>query len=282
MVRVRYVAIGLVLLLACVFLIPVVMTFTGSLISAEGSAGGRRIFPQQPTLENYVTVFQYPIVRWFLNSTFVVGGRVIGSLAIATMAAFAVAKYSGRAGRLAVAAIVITIMTPGVVLMVPKFVVAHRLGMYDSYAGLIVPGLFSAGACWFLVKFIRAIPDDMVATGRLDGLGAFGLLRHVIVPMAAPALAALGVLAYASGMQDFLWPLLMTRSPDKYVLPLGVKLVMYLEWMHVFRGADTPRAKNPGILLAGAVIALVPSLAVFLAAQKYFIGGLFHKSTGGE
>jgi len=142
--------------------------------------------------------------------------------------------------------------------------------------------LFSAGACWFLVKFIRAIPDDMVATGRLDGLGAFGLLRHVIVPMAAPALAALGALAYASGMQDFLWPLLMTRSPDKYVLPLGVKLVMYLEWMHVFRGADTPRAKNPGILLAGAVIALVPSLTVFLAAQKYFIGGLFHKSTGGE
>ena len=137
--------------------------------------------------------------------------------------------------------------------------------------------VFAGGSVWFLIKFMSAIPNDLVAMGRLDGLGPFGMLRHVIVPMTVPALTALGAMGVVGAWQSYLWPLLLLRREELMVLPVGVREVI---WYQVLQ--NTQINVNVGIAFAGAVIATLPGLILFLLTQKYFISGLFAKSTGGD
>lgn len=279
----KHVAIGLVCLFGLILLVPLLMMVSGSLIGQDEVTRNQAI-PKRPTFENYVEIFKYPIVRWFCNSAFIAMGGTALSLVVAVAAAFGVAKFKFRGRGLVLAAIALSILAPVLILTIPRFVIIRRLGLYDTFAAVILPMLFSASAVWFLIKFMKVIPDDLINMGRLDGLGPFGLLWHVIVPMAKSALAALGALSVVAAWTEYLWPLLVLQSPQKMVLPVGVREVMFIRWIQdVSTSAGAFGViRNPSILLAGAVIATVPSVAVFLFAQKYFIGGLFSKSTGGE
>ena len=279
----KYVAVGIVLLFACVLLIPAGMTVVGSFMGKEESSGGASIIPRHPTLEAYVTVFEYPFLRWMVNSIVIfVAGFGLG-LAVAIPAAYASAKYLGPVGRVVVMAVVVGIMVPAAVTTIPKFALLYNLGLYDSYAGLILPSITVSTSTWFLIKFMKAIPDDLIAMARLDGLGPLRILRYVIVPMTMPAIAALTALAAVGMFVDVLWPLLMIRSEELFTVSLGLKKVVYLDWKNEqLRMGTSVAGRNPAITLAGTTITLVIPVALFLFFQRYFIGGLFAKSTGGE
>ena len=277
----KYVAIGLVCLFGILLLVPMGMMVSGSLMgNVEGAGRLFRVFPRSPTLDNYRTLLKYPIGRWFFNSTFIAVVSVGGSILVAVATAFGVAKYTFRGRGLVLAAIVLSILTPGYILTIPKFVVVAQLGLFDTYWAMILPGLFAAGSVWFLVKFMNAIPNDLIGMGRIDGLGAFGLLRHVIIPMSTPAIAALAALGVVGAWAEYMWPLLVLHSPELMVLPVGIHEVAFVEWLQdQVRGL---RSMHGGIPLAGAVITTAPGLILFLFTQKFFVGGLFSKKTGGE
>lgn len=279
----KNIAIGFVCLFALILLIPLLMMVSGSLIGQD-EVTRNQVIPRRPTLENYVELFKYPMVRWFFNSAFIAVGGVGMSLAVAVTAAFGVAKFKFRGRGLVLAAIALSILAPALILTIPRFVSIRRLGLYDTFAAVILPMLFAAGSVWFLIKFMKAIPDDLIAMGRLDGLGPLGLLWHVIVPMTKPALAALGALGVVASWAEYLWPLLVLHSPQKMVMPVGVREVMFIRWIREISESAGAFGviRNPTVLLAGAVLTTIPSVAVFLFAQKYCIGGLFTKSTGGE
>lgn len=280
----KHVAIGLVCLFGLILLIPLLMMVSGSFMGQEEApAASSRVIPRHPTFENYVTLFEYPMLRWFGNSAFIAVGGVSLALMVATITAFGVAKFRFRGRELVLAAIVLNILTPALILTIPRFIIIRRLGLYDTYAAMIFPMVFAPASVWFMIKYMKVIPDDLINMGRLDGLGPFGLLWHVIVPMAKTGIAALGALGIVSSWQEYLWPLLVLKSPEKLVLPVGVREVMFMQWIKdMSRAGGLGLTANHSILLAGAVIATVPAVILFLFTQKYFIGGLFARSTGGE
>ena len=273
----RYVAIGLVCILGLILAVPLVMMFSGSLIPIEENIGApNRVFPRNPTLENFGKLRGWPIGLWFFNSSFTALMKVGGAMVVTTMAAFGISKFQFRGRSVVMATIVVSFVFSGFGTTMPKYLVCRSLGLFDSYAALIVPSLGSAMWVWFLVKFMRSIPNDLIAMGRLDGLGPFGLLRHVILPMSAPPLAGLAGLAIVGSWQGYLWPLIITRSKYLTVLPVGIREVVWLDQLvRLDKG-------NPGITLAGAVIVTIPGIILFLVSQRYLVNGLFAKSTGGE
>ena len=265
----------MVLIFAFVSLIPLGMLFTGSLKGLwEFRGAPSRVFPRSPTLENYRILLDYPIGRWFLNSAIIaLVGTALG-MAIAVTVAFGVAKYKFRGVSLVLGAIVLSIIMPGYATTIPSYVVMRGMGLFNSLWAVIIPSLFDAGAVWFLIKYMRAIPDDLLGMGKIDGLGPLGLLWHVIVPMATPAIAALSSMRLVASWQNYLWPLIMLRKKELLTLPVAVREVIFLE------SIVNKDWGNPGIGLAGAVIVTVPGIVLFLFTQKYFVKGLFAKTGG--
>ena len=270
---VKWIAIGLVLLFATVTLIPLGMMFTGSLKGLyEYQGAASRVLPRTPTLENYAALLNYPTLRWFGNSAFIAVVGTVMAMSLSVSVAFGVAKYSFRGSSLILGAIVLSIVMPAYATTIPSYIIARGIGLYNSLWAVIIPSLFDAGAVWFLIKFMRAIPNDLVGMGKLDGLGPFGLLWHVIVPMATPAIAALSSMRLVASWQNYLWPMIMLRKRELLTLPVGVREVIFLESFH------HDNWPNPGIGLAGAVVVTIPGIILFLLTQKYFVKGLFNKA----
>ena len=271
----KWVAISLVLIFAVITLIPLGMMVTGSLKGLyEYQGAANRVLPRTPTLENYAALLKYPTLRWFGNSAFIAVVGTVLAMGVSISVAFGVAKYKFRGAAVVLAAIVLTIVMPGYATTIPSYIIARGIGLYNSLWAIIIPGLFDAGAVWFLVKFMRAIPDDLLGMGKLDGLGPFGLLWHVIVPMATPAIAALSSMRLVASWQNYLWPMIMLRKRELLTLPVGVKEVIFTESLF------HDNWPNPGIGLAGAVLVTVPGIVLFLFTQKYFVKGLFAKTGG--
>lgn len=278
----KYIPVVLVIILGVALLLPIGMMFLGSLKGYEEAVfAPNRVVPRRPTFENYNEILKYPVVRWLFNSTVIAVARVGGAILLSIATAFGLSKYEFRGKGLVLGVVMASILIPVLITTIPRYVLTRGLGLYNSMWGVILPGVVVGANVWFLYKYMGAIPDDLINMGRLDGLGPWGLLRHVVVPMCTPAIAALVALGAVGAWNDYLWPMLILRKPELMVLPVGVREVIWFE--AVTRRVWTGFHKENGALgLAGAVIATIPGLAIFLFAQKYFIGGLFHKSTGGE
>lgn len=273
----KRVSIGAMVILAFLLAVPLVMLFSGSLIGSEENRGAPgRIFPRSPTLANYGQLFfEYNIGRWFFNSSFVAVAKTAGVITVAVMFAFAVAKFEFRGKKILLGVLVVGIVYGGYGTMVPMYIVCRALGLYNSYAAMIVPGLFVPVVAWFFIKYMQAIPNDLIAMGRLDGLGPFGLLRHVIVPMSISPIAGLAGMTLVASWHDYMWPMIIVRDTTIQVLMVAIREVVWLDKL-----AKT--GSNPHLTHAGAVLVTIPGIALFLLSQKYMETGLFAKSTGGE
>jgi multiple sugar transport system permease protein len=220
--------------------------------------------PQHPTLDNYRQLFQVlDFPTFFFNSAFVAASITVGNLVFCSMLGYALAKLRFPGKRTIFALVLGTLMVPAVVLFVPLFVLVSNLGMANSYPGLIFPFLAGPFGVFLMRQFILGLPDELIQAARVDGASEFRIFRSIILPLCKPVLATLGILTFLTSWNQFLWPLVVAQSEDKYTLPVALAIYSIGE-----------KRANYGLLMAGSVIVVIPVLLVFLALQRHFVRGI--------
>lgn len=239
-----------------------------ALSSVKGEGEIRRVpptwLPEAPTLDNFRELFdRLDFVQFFTNSVVVAIAVTLGNLVFCSMLGYALAKFE-FAGRKALFWLVLgTLMIPGMVTLVPLFVLVANMGMINSYMGLILPFLAAPFGVFLMRQFFLAMPDELIDAARVDGAGEFRIFAKIVMPLAKPALAVLAILTFLGSWNSFLWPLVVATTEDKYTLP--VALALY---------STGQNQTDYGLLLAGAVVVVVPILVLFLLLQRYIVQGV--------
>jgi multiple sugar transport system permease protein len=220
-------------------------------------------FPAAPTLENYRLLFRRAaMARWFLNSALVAAVHTMANLLTASMAGYAFAKKQFPGDRAIFWMLLATIMIPGMVLLAPLFLLIARMGLIDTYAGLMLPGLVTIFGIFLMKQFIQTLPNELIDAARVDGASEWGIYWHVVLPLSRPGLAVLGIFSFMGAWNDFLWPLLVTQSKSMRTLPVGLATL------------QQESVTDYGLLMAGACVAALPMIAIFLLLQRHFLKGL--------
>lgn len=218
--------------------------------------------PNPATIANYleVTVGPQAIWRYFVNSILVAVARVAGDLLTASLAAYGFSRLRFR-GRDALFFLYIsTLAIPFQVLLVPRFILFHEVGLYDTLWALILPGAFTVFGTFLLRQFFLGIPMDLSDAARLDGANEFQIYARIIVPLARPALASLAILAFVWSWNDYETPLIMLTTNSKYTIPIGLTNFM-----------DVSGGLSAGPIMAASVLSLIPIFALFLVLQRQFV-----------
>jgi ABC-type glycerol-3-phosphate transport system permease component len=221
------------------------------------------ILPQDPNLDNYVEILtNLPVARWYLNSTIIAVFITVGEMLLCALTGYTFAKRSFPGKNLLFALTMATLMIPGGLTLIPAYLVSRSLGLLDTYAGVILPGLPSAFGVFMLRQFMQTIPDELHQAAQIDGCSDFGVFWRIILPISTPGMAVLGILAMNWSWNQLLWPLVILRSKDMIVLTVGLS-DMVTEW-----------TVHYGQLSAAVVLATAPLILGFLFFQRYFVVGL--------
>ncbi|WP_437954939.1 carbohydrate ABC transporter permease [Sorangium sp. So ce119] len=253
--------------LTVVYLAPVIwMALTSLKSTHEATAMPPTLLPARATVESYEALAgasaQAPVFRWFLNSVLAAVAHALLVLATAAPAAYALARMEFRGKRLVLAAIVSTLFIPPIVFLPSNYLIVRAFGWLDSLPALVVPPAASAFGVFFLRQFFLDLPRELEEAAALDGASRPVVFWKIVLPLSKPALATLAVLSLLSNWNDFLWPIYVLFNPDKLTLSPGLALL---------QGAH---ATDYALVTAGAMVASVPILAVFIAAQRYVIEGV--------
>ncbi|MEO8288424.1 MAG: carbohydrate ABC transporter permease [Chloroflexota bacterium] len=218
--------------------------------------------PRTFTLENYQKLFDNPatpIGNWFFNSVSIALITTFLVLAIDSLAAYAYARMDFPGRKALFALMLLTLFLPGMMFLVPNFLTIANLHLLNSWGGVILPGLAGVFGVFFLRQFFEGIPKELEEAASIDGANRFQVFYMVVLPLAKPALATLGILTFLGSWNDFLWPLLVLRDPKLQTLPPGLRTL---------QGAYS---SEYGLMLAGAVIVAVPVLLIYIVLQRYIV-----------
>jgi putative chitobiose transport system permease protein len=239
------------------------------LLAVALRAGGRvfgfppPLVPWPPSLVNFATVWQtMPLPRFLVNTLLLCGIAVGLNLVLCSMAAYPLARMEFPGRRVVFALLLSTLMLPGHVGMIVNFVTLLRLRLVDTYAGVLLPGAVSVFGIFLLRQAFLTVPQELEDAARLDGASELVIWWRIMLPVVAPALAALALFEFVAVWNSFLWPLIVLKSPERYPLAVGL---LYLSGLF---------AHNTRAVAAGAVLMTVPIIVVFLFTQRYFMRGL--------
>lgn len=229
-----------------------------------------RLLPNWPalTVDNYrLLVARFAIGRWFVNSLFVAVTRTAAAVFFGAMAGYAFAKLRFFGREAIFWCLMAVIMIPGFILIIPQYQIIRAFNWYDSYLALLIPGFSGGISAMFLMRqAMRTLPTELIESARMDGAGEFGVFLRVILPLSKPGMAVLGIFWFVSNWNSFIWPLVVTGSTSMRTLPVGLGLLS--------SPRDTGQATQTGQIMAGATIAALPMIAVFLLFQRYFLQGI--------
>lgn len=239
---------------------------------ATSFMGLEQIFAPTPTLiphpfttQNYVDVFQkIPSARYFFNSLFVSTLTTAGQILISAMAAYAFSRMKFPLKDTLFFIIIATMMIPPQVNIIPLFFMMREMHLIDTYQALILPGLFGGFGVFLLRQWFKTMPYELEESAKIDGCGYIKTFWCIILPLAMPALATLGIFTFINTWNSFMWPLIVTSSDSMRTLPVGIA---------AFKG-NFVEVTRWGQLMACAVISVIPVAGVFLAGQRFFIKGL--------
>lgn len=221
-------------------------------------------WPETFTLDSFTTWFtQLDFGVFFGNSVIVAAFTVLGTLLFCSMVGYALAKLQFPGKRLLFAAVLVTLMVPGLVTLVPLFVLVSSLGMVSTYPALILPFLVGPLGVFLMRQFIAEIPDSLIEAARIDGASELRIFLRIVLPLSGPALATLAILTFLGSWNNFLWPLVVAQTEDMYTLPVALSLY-----------STGLNSTNYGVLLAGSTLVIAPVLLLFIALQRYFIQGI--------
>ncbi|MDD2770084.1 MAG: carbohydrate ABC transporter permease [Methylococcus sp.] len=262
---------AVLLLTVAATLFPLVWTVSVSLMPvAEALSDSPKLWPDSATLEHYRDLFdRLELGRYALNSFLLAASITALSVLVNALAGYAFARlpFAGRDAlfRLLLAAMVI----PGQVAMLPLFLLLKQFGLINTYAGVIIPGLASIFGIFLVRQYAQSIPQSLLDAARLDGAGELRIFWSLILPLCRPILVTLAVLTFLGSWNDFLWPLIVLTDSRRYTLPVALANLM------------GEHAMDTELMMAGAVLTVSPAIVLFLAVQRYYIGGLMRGSVRG-
>jgi multiple sugar transport system permease protein len=203
-----------------------------------------------------------PFARWLTNSAVVSITCVISNLVLCSMAGYAFARLRFPGNRLVFIAILATLMVPFQVVMIPTLLIVKHLGLVDTLPALIVPNLVTPFGIYLLRQFFLTLPVELEEAALIDGAGRFRVLRSILLPLMGPPLTTVAVLTFLSVWNDFLWPLVVTSSPNTMTIQLGLA---------TFQSAHFT---NWPVLMAATLMSQLPVMLLFLAGQRFFVSSI--------
>lgn len=250
---------------------PLYLTFVASTQTAQEVAQApMSLLPGSHFFENYRTALtgsstnMAPVGRMLWVSTVMALAITIGKIAISLISAFAVVYFRFPGRMLCFWMIFITLMLPVEVRINPTYQVVADLGLLNSYAGLTLPLIASATATFLFRQFFLTIPDELVEAARIDGAGPMRFFKDILLPLSKTSMAALFVIQFIYGWNQYLWPLIITTKEDMYPIVVGIK--------QLISGGDSVTEWN--LVMATALLAMLPPALVVLTMQRWFVKGL--------
>ncbi len=253
---------GSLTILALIILIPLVWIFLTSFKSDfDAINSSANPIPNPFTLDAYKTLTsgEYPVFTWFLNSLLAATMQTILILVTASAGAYALARLEFRGKKFIFGLIIATLLVPGVVFLIPNYLIVDSFNWIDTIWAVTVPGAAGVFGIFFLRQFFIGLPIDFEEAARIDGAGDFRIFFQIVLPLAKPALATLAVLSFLGNWNDFIWPVYVLLSPEHLTLQPGLSQL---------QGAFTT---HYGVIMAGAVVAAVPVLVIFTLAQRHIV-----------
>jgi multiple sugar transport system permease protein len=260
---VRYVVL---VLLALLFVSPLLfMLVTSFKTRIEATGIPPTWIPRHPTTQAYKAILGAsgtPVLRWFANSMIAATAHALLVVSTAALAAYPLARMQFRGKNIVFGAIVATLFVPPVILVIPNYLIVGDLKWLDTLAAVIVPTAASAFGVFFLRQFFLSLPRELEEAALLDGANRLQIFTRIVLPLSKPALVTLALLAFLTSWNDFLWPVYVLFSPETQTLPAGLSTL---------QSANSVRYD---LLMAGAVIASLPVLLLYLFAQRFVIEGV--------
>lgn len=251
-------------LLAVVWICPIVWAvFTSFKSNDEIISSDFHLLPQHWSLENYAEIAQdneqTPVLRWFVNSIIIAAGQTLLVLVVVSLAAYGYTRLKFKGRDLIFNCLLATMMFPAILNLIPNYKIVDTLGWTNTFLAVIMPGAAGVYNIFLVRQFVVAIPHELDEAAIVDGANEWQVFRYVILPLIRPALTVVALFTFAGAWNDFLWPSIVMTDVDTMPITPGLQLLQgqYLTY--------------PGVAAAGALLALVPMLIMYLFAQKYFM-----------
>lgn len=251
-------------LLAVVWICPIVWAvFTSFKSNDEIISSDFHLLPQHWSLENYAEIAQdneqTPVLRWFVNSIIIAAGQTLLVLVVVSLAAYGYTRLKFKGRDLIFNCLLATMMFPAILNLIPNYKIVDTLGWTNTFLAVIMPGAAGVYNIFLVRQFVVAIPHELDEAAIVDGANEWQVFHYVILPLIRPALTVVALFTFAGAWNDFLWPSIVMTDVDTMPITPGLQLLQgqYLTY--------------PGVATAGALLALVPMLIMYLFAQKYFM-----------
>ncbi len=258
---------NLVLLAITIFFIwPIYWMVTGSFKNLSVSMQiPPEWIPLTPTIENYAILLEkFPTLRWLFNSALTAVITTVLVLFVSSTSAYALAKVNFRGAKYVFGAMIAAMTLPNTILFIPLFKMMNSWNISDTYAGLILPVLGWPFGVFLLRQFMQTLPTTLIEASRIDGCSELGIYARIILPLAKPGLGALAIFTFVRSWNDYVWQTIVLKSENMLTLPLGIQIAQKVNEVE----------QNYGVSMAGAALATLPVLIVFISFQKYFTKGI--------
>jgi multiple sugar transport system permease protein len=255
-----FLTLGIVLMVG-----PFLWMLLGSLKpQAEFLVSTPSFLPKNPTTNNFERLFgNLDFPRFFFNSSVVAVAVTLGNILFCPMLGYALAKLQWRGKRLIMGLVLATLMVPAGITLIPNFVLMRNLGLVNTYPGLILPFLVGPFGVFLTRQFMYGIPDELLEAARIDGANEWRIFWRIVLPIATPVLATLGILTFLGSWNSFLYPLVMAQEPQMYTLPVALATF-----------ATGQYQADHGMLMAGSVVLVLPVLIIFILFQRWITEGI--------
>ncbi|WP_407927826.1 carbohydrate ABC transporter permease [Gracilibacillus suaedae] len=219
------------------------------------------LFPQNPTFQNYLELFQSLNFDVYLRNTLIIVFCSMVGLLLNTMAGYGFGKFEFRGKEIWFMVVLVTMMLPGQITMIPTYLILNEMSLTNTMTGIVLPGLIVAFNIFLIRQFMVTVPDDLIEAARLDGAGEIYIFFKLIIPLAKPILSVQVILTFIASWNSFLWPLIIASDQRLYTLSVGLSLL------------QDQYATNYGLQMAGSAIMVIPILIIFMIFQKYLVEG---------
>lgn len=224
-----------------------------------------RLIPETITFDNYAAIFKKaPFEEWIKN-TLVISLIATSSVVIFdTAAGYVLAKFSFIGKQVIFIIIISTIMVPTEMLIIPWYLIANELGWSDTYWGVLFPSIITAFGIFLMRQFMDSIPSELLDAARIDGLNEWRILLKIAIPLVKPAIVTLIILTFIGSWNQFIWPLIILQTEEKFTLPVGI----------VYFSSELKDTSNWILIMAGTTVSIAPLILLFLIFQKQIIRGI--------
>lgn len=259
------IVVAIIILLPLLYAVSIAFMPSSELFTTE-----LNILPKHPTLQNFADAFtNIPLLRFILNSFIMAGCITLGQIITCSLAAFAFSFLEFKGKGILFMVVMATMMVPGEATIISNYLTVGNLGMLDTYPVLIIPYLTSAMGIFLFRQFYMTFPKSLYESAKLDGCGNLRFIVKILIPLTKSAIGAMAVYTFINAWNMYMWPLLVTGSNDMRTVQIGVSMLNSVD------------SQSITMMIAGVVMVIIPSIAIFIAGQKQLIRGMFSGAVKG-